>query len=176
MGRALNTPIYNLFGGRFRDRIRVYADCHAGATPEPAAYAERAREVVAAGFTAIKFDLDTRNPFTADISERSPSPPAVVRAVQPHHRHRRAALDGGGRGGGAGGGRAGRPGRHGLPLEVRRQRRAEAGLGSGAVRPALAGGPGAAREHRRPGQGDRQHAQSRSAPARISTASTATAS
>ncbi len=69
VGRALNTPIYNLFGGRFRDKIRVYADCHAGATPEPADYAERAREVVAAGFTAIKFDLDTRNPFTADISE-----------------------------------------------------------------------------------------------------------
>src|SRR5215207_1798030 len=69
VGRALNTPIYNLFGGHFRDRIRVYADCHAGATPEPVAYAERAREVVAAGFTAIKFDLDTRNPFTADISE-----------------------------------------------------------------------------------------------------------
>ena len=37
--------------------------------PNRRAYAERAREVVAAGFTAIKFDLDTRNPFTADISE-----------------------------------------------------------------------------------------------------------
>src|SRR5215217_5344409 len=69
VGRALNTPIYNLFGGRFRDRIRVYADCHAGTTPEPAAYAQRAREVVAAGFTAIKFDLDTRNPFTGDVSD-----------------------------------------------------------------------------------------------------------
>jgi L-alanine-DL-glutamate epimerase-like enolase superfamily enzyme len=69
VGRALNTPIYNLFGGRFRDRVRVYADCHAGKSPEPADYAERAREVVAAGFTAIKFDLDTSNPFTADISE-----------------------------------------------------------------------------------------------------------
>ncbi|MCA9858896.1 MAG: mandelate racemase/muconate lactonizing enzyme family protein [Thermomicrobiales bacterium] len=69
VGRALNTPIYNLFGGRFRDQIRVYADCHAGATPDPASYAERAKSVAGAGFTAIKFDLDTPNPYTRDISD-----------------------------------------------------------------------------------------------------------
>src|SRR5919112_100773 len=68
MGKALGVPISTLFGGRFRDKIRVYADCHAGATPDPASYAERARQVVEAGFTAIKFDLDTRNPYTADLS------------------------------------------------------------------------------------------------------------
>ena len=69
LGRALETPISTLFGGHFRDSIRIYADCHAGATPDPADYAKRASEVVAAGFTAIKFDLDTRNPFTLDISD-----------------------------------------------------------------------------------------------------------
>ena len=69
VGRALNTPIYNLFGGRFRNAIRLYADCHAGRDPAPESYAERAREVVDAGFTAIKFDLDTKNPFTLDISD-----------------------------------------------------------------------------------------------------------
>jgi len=69
VGRALKTPIYNLFGGRFRNAIRLYADCHAGRDPAPESYAERAREVVAAGFTAIKFDLDTKNPFTLDISD-----------------------------------------------------------------------------------------------------------
>jgi L-alanine-DL-glutamate epimerase-like enolase superfamily enzyme len=69
LGRALRTPISTLFGGRFRDRIRIYADCHAGATPDPVDYGKRAREVADAGFTAIKFDLDTRNPFTLDISE-----------------------------------------------------------------------------------------------------------
>jgi L-alanine-DL-glutamate epimerase-like enolase superfamily enzyme len=69
LGRALRTPISTLFGGRFRDRIRIYADCHAGATPDPVDYGKRAREVVDAGFTAIKFDLDTRNPFTLDISD-----------------------------------------------------------------------------------------------------------
>ena len=69
MGRALQTPISTLFGGRYRESIRVYADCHAGATPDPESYADRARAVTAAGFTAIKFDLDTRNPYTIDISD-----------------------------------------------------------------------------------------------------------
>lgn len=69
MGRALETPISTLFGGRYRDSVRVYADCHAGATPDPASYADRARAVAAAGFTAIKFDLDTINPYTIDISD-----------------------------------------------------------------------------------------------------------
>lgn len=68
MGRALNTPIYNLFGGKYRDKIRVYADCHAGETPDPLSYGGRAIEVASAGFTAIKFDLDTPNPYTRDIS------------------------------------------------------------------------------------------------------------
>ncbi|HMG49539.1 MAG TPA: hypothetical protein VK597_03025, partial [Inquilinus sp.] len=35
LGRALQTPISTFFGGRFRDKIRIYADCHAGDTPEP---------------------------------------------------------------------------------------------------------------------------------------------
>jgi L-alanine-DL-glutamate epimerase-like enolase superfamily enzyme len=28
--RSLEVPLWQLFGGRFRDRVRVYADCHAG--------------------------------------------------------------------------------------------------------------------------------------------------
>ncbi|HTV70834.1 MAG TPA: mandelate racemase/muconate lactonizing enzyme family protein, partial [Rhizobiaceae bacterium] len=44
-GKALNTPVWNLLGGKVRDRIRVYG--HAG-TPE------RARDLVTRGFTAIK--------------------------------------------------------------------------------------------------------------------------
>ncbi len=71
VGRALGTPIYNLFGGRFRDKIRVYADCHAGDDGTPESDAEKARRVVAAGFTALKFDLDIQNPYTRDISDDS---------------------------------------------------------------------------------------------------------
>lgn len=69
VGRALNTPIYNLFGGQFRNRIRLYADCHAGREHTPESYAEKARLVVDAGFSAIKFDLDVLNEHTRDISE-----------------------------------------------------------------------------------------------------------
>ena len=69
VGRALKTPISTVFGGRFRDRIRLYADCHAGRDHDPESYAERAREVVEQGYTAIKFDLDNANPFTLDISD-----------------------------------------------------------------------------------------------------------
>lgn len=69
VARALETPIYNLFGGRFRDKIRVYADCHAGEEGTPESDAEKARRVVGAGFTALKFDLDIQNPYTRDISD-----------------------------------------------------------------------------------------------------------
>lgn len=73
VGRALETPISTLFGGRFREHIRIYADCHAGEVHTPEAYAAKARQVVAKGFSAIKFDLDVDNPYTRDISD-DPSP------------------------------------------------------------------------------------------------------
>jgi L-alanine-DL-glutamate epimerase-like enolase superfamily enzyme len=61
-GKALGTPIYNLLGGRYRTRIRVYADCGQGDQPIPESWAERARQAVAKGFTAIKFDIDNTDP------------------------------------------------------------------------------------------------------------------
>ncbi len=30
LGQSLGVPIYRLLGGKFRDRVRVYADCHGG--------------------------------------------------------------------------------------------------------------------------------------------------
>jgi galactonate dehydratase len=51
-GKALGVPVYELLGGRARDRIRVYTHC-GGATPEEAA--ERALALVAEGFNALKF-------------------------------------------------------------------------------------------------------------------------
>ncbi len=61
-GQALGTPIYNLLGGRYRTRLRVYADCGHGREPTPTAWAERAQEAVARGFTALKFDIDNIEP------------------------------------------------------------------------------------------------------------------
>lgn len=61
-GKALNTPIYNLLGGRYRSKIKVYADCGHGDEPTPASWGERALNAVAKGFTAIKFDIDNVAP------------------------------------------------------------------------------------------------------------------
>src|SRR5919199_894285 len=44
-GKALGVPVYQLLGGKFRDRVRLYCDCHAGRDFSPEAYAERAREI-----------------------------------------------------------------------------------------------------------------------------------
>ena len=57
-GKALGVPVYRLLGGKFRDRVRLYCDSHAGRDFSPEAYAQRARDVVARGFDALKFDVD----------------------------------------------------------------------------------------------------------------------
>ncbi len=71
-GQALGCPIWQLLGGRFRDKIRVYNDCHAGDDETPQAYAQKAKEVEARGFSAIKFDIDPlpdrRDPYNRCIS------------------------------------------------------------------------------------------------------------
>jgi len=50
-GKWLGVPVYQLLGGRVRDRIRVYA--HVGGE-DLDAYAESARNRIAQGFTALK--------------------------------------------------------------------------------------------------------------------------
>jgi galactonate dehydratase len=57
-GKALGVPVYKLLGGKFRDKIRLYADCHAGETSDPQAYADKALEVIGEGYSAVKFDVD----------------------------------------------------------------------------------------------------------------------
>lgn len=54
-GKACNQPVYNLLGGRSRDKVRVYANgWGGGATPTD--LAANARKIVDMGFTALKFD------------------------------------------------------------------------------------------------------------------------
>lgn len=52
-GKALNTPIYQLLGGRCRDRLRVY--CWIGGD-RPADIAAAAREKFAQGYSAVKMN------------------------------------------------------------------------------------------------------------------------
>jgi galactonate dehydratase len=60
-GKAVGAPVYQLLGGKFRDRIRLYCDCHAGRDFSPEAYASRAKEMLALGFDALKFDVDEKH-------------------------------------------------------------------------------------------------------------------
>ena len=62
-GKALGLPVYQLLGGKFRDKIRVYMDTalYQSRLPSPEDFAKSAKEAKDMGFTAIKFDLDQRN-------------------------------------------------------------------------------------------------------------------
>ena len=54
--KAAGLPLYRLLGGRTRPRIRAYANGWYQGPREPSFFAERAAEVVAMGYTALKFD------------------------------------------------------------------------------------------------------------------------
>ncbi|HET9222242.1 MAG TPA: galactonate dehydratase [Roseiflexaceae bacterium] len=60
-GKWLNVPVYELLGGRVRDRVRVYTHLGGGQmksmyeSSEPQEFAERALAVTAAGYTGLKF-------------------------------------------------------------------------------------------------------------------------
>ncbi len=60
-GKWINVPVYELLGGRVRDRVRVYNHLGGGQmksmyeSSEPQEFAERALIVKAAGYTALKF-------------------------------------------------------------------------------------------------------------------------
>ena len=56
VGKYFNCPVYNLIGGKYRDRIRVYGDCHHGDSLDSIARASQ--KVVEQGYTAFKFDVD----------------------------------------------------------------------------------------------------------------------
>src|SRR6478609_2450970 len=62
-GKALNLPVYQLLGGKFRDRVRVYMDTalYQNQLPTPDDFAKAAKEAVSMGFNAVKFDLDQAN-------------------------------------------------------------------------------------------------------------------
>ena len=63
-GQICGQPIYNLLGGKCRDRIRVYVDgFFRGASYVEAEYAQKAAEAVEAGFTALKMDVDEPIPM-----------------------------------------------------------------------------------------------------------------
>src|SRR5512145_1569387 len=54
-GKAYGIPIYQMLGGKFRDRIRIYADTTE--SHDPKVYGERMKKRIEQGFTWLKMDL-----------------------------------------------------------------------------------------------------------------------
>jgi len=96
-GKLLDQPVYQLLGGKTRESVRIYADCHAGedmveaALDEPAdaytpeAYAGAARDAVDDGFDLIKFDLDVPSGRETDTTTGHFDPEQVA--------HKRALVE-----------------------------------------------------------------------------------
>jgi L-alanine-DL-glutamate epimerase-like enolase superfamily enzyme len=119
IGKRYNMPIWQILGGKYRDEVTVYADCHAGDALEsitpllvprdpewmrreggekrqskvslkhhgwdatgqdhltPAAYGQRARQMVERGFRILKFDVDVPTPYETDEYNRGLSHPEI---------------------------------------------------------------------------------------------------
>ncbi|WP_138994960.1 mandelate racemase/muconate lactonizing enzyme family protein [Larkinella sp. C7] len=59
-GKALGLPVYQLLGGKYRDRIRVYCDTGTYRDTDKSTnnFAQSAVEAVKMGFNAVKYDID----------------------------------------------------------------------------------------------------------------------
>lgn len=59
-GKALGVPVYQLLGGKVRDRVRLYCDS-ANHHPDDPQAKPKLKEIEAMGFTAVKIDIDEAN-------------------------------------------------------------------------------------------------------------------
>jgi len=57
VGKVYGVPCYQFLGGKYRDRIRLYADTPAPAKPTPEGYVKRVLGRKKMGLTFIKFDM-----------------------------------------------------------------------------------------------------------------------
>ncbi|MEN9934679.1 MAG: hypothetical protein RLZZ387_1258 [Chloroflexota bacterium] len=60
VGKVYGVPCYQFLGGKYRDRVRLYADTPAPEVATPEGYAEAVRKRKALGLTFIKFDIRPR--------------------------------------------------------------------------------------------------------------------
>jgi L-alanine-DL-glutamate epimerase-like enolase superfamily enzyme len=54
-GKAYGVPVYQMLGGKFRDKIRIY--CDTDMSPDPKIYGQRLKARRESGFTWLKMDL-----------------------------------------------------------------------------------------------------------------------
>jgi len=79
-GKALGVPVYELLGGKMRDRVKIYANGWFAGGKGPDDYAQQASQVVSEGYTALKF-----YPFSGEqviTPERIDYGVSLVRAVR----------------------------------------------------------------------------------------------
>ena len=104
VGKKLGVPLFQLLGGKLRDKVRMYCDCHSGVFWTGGEFAERWESVYAGhpadpgyspealvkmaltmeaeGFTCIKFDGDLATPHKRDRYDRSTSRPERTYVVE----------------------------------------------------------------------------------------------
>ncbi len=72
-GKAYGVPIYQMLGGKFRDRVRMYCDTDAS-KPSGTETGRRLKERMALGYTFLKMDLGLaqimHEPGTVELSDR----------------------------------------------------------------------------------------------------------
>jgi len=66
-GKALGLPVYQLLGGKFRDKVRIYCDSDMEGSPISPVNDKKLEWIKGKGFTAMKIDLDdARDPARFD--------------------------------------------------------------------------------------------------------------
>jgi galactonate dehydratase len=81
-GKAVGLPVYQLLGGKVRDRIRVYCDS-ASHHPEDPEAKQKIKEIEAMGFTAVKIDVDeAKDPNRFDAVNWTASNAEIDRMVR----------------------------------------------------------------------------------------------
>ncbi len=82
-GKILDLPAYQLLGGKYRDEVRVYCDCHTEEEADPEACADEAERVVEElGYDALKFDLDVPSGHEKDRANRHLRPGEIRHKVE----------------------------------------------------------------------------------------------
>lgn len=71
LGKFLNVPVYQLLGGKTRDRVHIYANGWFAGAKTPAEFGEKAKIAVKRGITALKWDPFGKNFMSISNKELS---------------------------------------------------------------------------------------------------------
>ena len=81
-GKALGVPVYQLLGGKVRNRVRLYCDS-ANRRPDDPQARPKLKEIEAMGFTAVKIDIDeAKDPARWDMVNWTASNAEIDRMVK----------------------------------------------------------------------------------------------